>query len=224
MLIAGRPEVAQEAGREHLHVAGEDEQVDPRRAARAPAAPPPPWRRPRPARGGRGGRATSTWSAWSGWLETTATIVGAELAAAPAPEQVGEAVVLARDHDRDPLALARLLEAVVHLQRPRDLLLEAAVDGLALAVGHRVEDHPHEEPPLAAGVLVGVDDVEPGVGEEAADRGDQPRPVGAGEQQARCRAARRSANDGGLQAVFAATQEVRARSDSAAKWRLPLRA
>jgi len=33
-------------------------------------------------------------------------------------------------------------------------------------------------------VLVGVDDVEPGVGEEAADRGDQPRAVGAGEQQA----------------------------------------
>jgi hypothetical protein len=35
-------------------------------------------------------------------------------------------------------------------------------------------------------VLVGVDDVEAGVGEEAADRGDQPRPVRAGEQQARC--------------------------------------
>jgi hypothetical protein len=34
-------------------------------------------------------------------------------------------------------------------------------------------------------VLVGVDDVEAGLGEEAADRGDQPRPVGAGEQQAR---------------------------------------
>jgi len=36
-------------------------------------------------------------------------------------------------------------------------------------------------------VLVGVDDVESGVGEEAADRGDQTRLVGAGEQQARCR-------------------------------------
>jgi hypothetical protein len=36
-------------------------------------------------------------------------------------------------------------------------------------------------------VLVGVDDVEPGVGEEAADGGDQSRPVRAGEQQARCR-------------------------------------
>jgi hypothetical protein len=34
-------------------------------------------------------------------------------------------------------------------------------------------------------VLVGVDDVEAGFGEEAADGGDQARPVGAGEQQAR---------------------------------------
>jgi hypothetical protein len=36
-------------------------------------------------------------------------------------------------------------------------------------------------------VLVGVDDVAPGVGEEAADGGDQAGPVGAGEQQARGR-------------------------------------
>jgi hypothetical protein len=39
-------------------------------------------------------------------------------------------------------------------------------------------------------VLVGVDDVEAGVGEEAADGGDQAGPVGAGEQQARCRRVR----------------------------------
>jgi hypothetical protein len=36
-------------------------------------------------------------------------------------------------------------------------------------------------------VLVGVDDVEPGVGEEAADGGDQPGPIRAGEEQAGCR-------------------------------------
>lgn len=36
-------------------------------------------------------------------------------------------------------------------------------------------------------MLIGVDDVEPGVGEEATDRGDQPRPVGTGKEQARCR-------------------------------------
>jgi len=33
-------------------------------------------------------------------------------------------------------------------------------------------------------VLVRVDDVEPGVGEEAADGGDQPRPVWTGEEKA----------------------------------------
>jgi len=36
-------------------------------------------------------------------------------------------------------------------------------------------------------VLVGVDDVAPGIGKEAADRGDQTGLVGAGEQQARGR-------------------------------------
>ena len=113
--------------------------------------------------------------------------LGAELAAAPAPEQVGEAVVFARDHDRDPLALARLGEAVVHLEARRDLLARSAVELSRSPLGNRVEDHPHEEAPLVAGVLVGVDDVEAGLGEEAADRGDQPRPVGAGKQQARCR-------------------------------------
>jgi hypothetical protein len=34
-------------------------------------------------------------------------------------------------------------------------------------------------------VLVGVDDVAAGVGEEAADRGDQPGLIGTGEEQAR---------------------------------------
>jgi hypothetical protein len=36
-------------------------------------------------------------------------------------------------------------------------------------------------------VLVGVDDVAAGGGEEAADRRDQPGAIGAGKQQARCR-------------------------------------
>jgi hypothetical protein len=39
-------------------------------------------------------------------------------------------------------------------------------------------------------VLVGVDDVEAGVGEEAADRGDQAGSVGAGKEQSRCRLVR----------------------------------
>jgi hypothetical protein len=114
---------------------------------------------------------------------------------------------------------------VVHLKRASDLLLEAAVQGLALAVGHRVEDHPHEQPPLAARVLVGVDDVEPGVGEEAADRRDQAGPVRAGEEKARCGLL----GDPPMMAVcspFAPsrTQECPRKIGFRAKWRMPLRA
>jgi hypothetical protein len=36
-------------------------------------------------------------------------------------------------------------------------------------------------------VLIGIDDVEAGLGEEAADRGDQAGSVGAGEQESCCR-------------------------------------
>ena len=134
------------------------------------------------------GRPTApTCSAWSAWFEIDGDQIAAELAAAPAPEQVGEAVVFARDHDRDPLALARLGEAVLHLERRGDLLLEAPPQLLQLGLRDRIEDHPHEEPPLGGRVLVGVDDVQSGVGEEAADPRDQSRPVGAGEQQPRCR-------------------------------------
>ena len=48
----------------------------------------------------------STSAAWSGWLEATSGIVGVELAAAVAPQQVDEAVVLARDEHRHPLGPA----------------------------------------------------------------------------------------------------------------------
>jgi hypothetical protein len=98
--------------------------------------------------------------------------LGAELAAAPAPEQVREAVIFARDHDRQPLALVRLGEAVLHCVGLGQLAFEAGVEGRALRLRRRVEGHPHEEAPLVAGVLVGVDDVEPSLGKEAADRRD----------------------------------------------------
>ena len=84
------------------------------------------------------------------------------------------------------LVLARLGEAVVHLEGRGDLPLEAPPQVASRSPSAAsVEDHPHEEAALVAGVLVGVDDVEAGFGEEAADRGDQPGPVGAGEQQSR---------------------------------------
>jgi heavy metal translocating P-type ATPase len=65
-------------------------------------------------------------------------------------------------------------------------------------------------------VLVGVDDVEAGVGEEAADRGDQPRPVRAGEQQAR--GVGWLVGDGGMMPVEAMT---RTRPRSISRPRLP---
>ncbi len=93
-------------------------------------------------------------------------------------------MVLARDHHRDPLAPARLGEVVLHLKGSGDLLAEAPFERLTLSLWRGVEDHPDEETPLGGRVLVDVDDVEPGVGQEAADGRDQPWPVRAGKQQA----------------------------------------
>jgi hypothetical protein len=72
---------------------------------------------------------------------------------------------------------------VVHPQWPGDLFLEATVERRPLVIWSWVEGHAHEEAPLLTGVLVGVDDVAPGVGEKAADRGDQPGLVWAGKEQ-----------------------------------------
>jgi heavy metal translocating P-type ATPase len=55
-------------------------------------------------------------------------------------------------------------------------------------------------------VLVGVDDVETGVGEEAADRGDQARAVRTGEQEAGCGGV---AGDAGMMATVTMTRSAR---------------
>jgi hypothetical protein len=184
-------ELPQELGREDLHVAGEDEQVDSRQQFQRP--------RLRFVAGVGVHRHIVERQAEGfdlscvvGMVGDDGDDIGAKLAAAPAPEQVGETVVFARDHDRDPLGLAGLGEAEVHLEARRDLPLEASLQVFPLVLGNRVEDHPHEETALVAGVLVGIDDVEAGLGEEATHGGDQPGPVGAGEQQARCRVLRES--------------------------------
>ena len=111
--------------------------------------------------------------------------VGVELAAAVAPQQVDEAMLLLGDQDRHPLRPARVGEAVAHVQPLGDLLLEGAAERAEVALGE-VELHAHEE--LAAlgigRVLVGADDVRARVREEPRDRGDDPVPVGAGDEQA----------------------------------------
>ena len=69
-----------------------------------------------------------------GWFETTRDDVGVELAAAPAPEQVEQAVVVARDEQRDALALVRVREAPVHRERLGDALGEGALELVAALV------------------------------------------------------------------------------------------
>ena len=72
----------------------------------------------------------------------------------------------------------------------------------------RVEDHPHEEAPRGGRVLIDVDDVQPGVGEEPRDRGDQPRPIRAGEQQSRGFGLR---SDQGIMSYFGLSTRCRAK-------------
>ena len=57
--------------------------------------------------------------------------VRVELAAAPAPEQVEQAVVVAGDEDRDAPALAPPADLPVHLEALRDLGREARLEALA---------------------------------------------------------------------------------------------
>ena len=118
--------------------------------------------------------------------------VAVELAPAPAPEQVEQAVVGLGDHQRDPLALPGRGQAPLHPEAPRDL-----VEAL-LETGERVagdlELDPHEE--LSAlrigGVLVRGGDVRALLREQLRDRRDDPRPVGARDQQSCARGSGRS--------------------------------
>jgi hypothetical protein len=113
--------------------------------------------------------------------------VGVEGAATPAPEQVEHAVLVAGDQDRHPLALIRVRHAPPHVKGFGDVqpegLLELATGQVHL--GGR-ELHPHEEAAVlrVGGVLVRADDVGSMAKEKARDRGDDPRAVGAGDQQA----------------------------------------
>jgi hypothetical protein len=99
--------------------------------------------------------------------------VGLELVAAPAPapEQVEQAVVLARREHRRALCLVRVGEAPVHLERLRHLCGEGAFELVPpLEQPLEPEHHPHEErAALGVGrVLVGAEDVGVALGENPA--------------------------------------------------------
>jgi hypothetical protein len=112
--------------------------------------------------------------------------VGEELSAPPAPEQFGEAVVIARDQERHALAPGGERESPAHSERLRDLggerLLERPLVGVA---GVQPEFDPHdEEAAIGFGrVLIRLQDVGSTTAEELRHRGDDARTFDAGEQQ-----------------------------------------
>jgi hypothetical protein len=109
-----------------------------------------------------------------------------EVAAAPAPEQVEQAVVVARREQREPLAPGRVGEAPLHRERPPDPLGERALQLLAARLEPLEQElRPHEEAPaLRVGrVLVGAEDVGPALRQEAGGGGDDPVPVEARGQE-----------------------------------------
>jgi hypothetical protein len=110
-----------------------------------------------------------------------------QLAAPVAPQQLGQAVVVARDEDRHPLAMLGVLEPPAAGPEPgAHLLGELRLERVGrLLQPVELELQPHEE--LAAvgvgGVLVGLEDVAAAVAQERRDLGDDPRPVRAGDEQ-----------------------------------------
>src|SRR5207249_6556019 len=104
-----------------------------------------------------------------------------ELASAPAPEEVQEAVVIARDKQRRALTFARVREAPSHPEWPADPFGEGAFELLPpILQRFEPELHSHEEvPALGVGrMLVGAEDVGVALEEEAGDCRDNPVPVG----------------------------------------------
>jgi hypothetical protein len=111
--------------------------------------------------------------------------LGAQLAAPVAPQQVDQAVVLARDEHGHPLGPVGVGQPPAHGEALAHVAAERLRQRVQLAAPER-ELHAHEE--LAAlgigRVLVGADDVGAGRGEEAGDRRDDAVPIWAGDQQA----------------------------------------
>ena len=114
--------------------------------------------------------------------------VGLELVAAPAPEQVEQAMVVARGKHRGALRLVRVGEPPAHSQRLGHLIGKRVLEsGSPLLQAFQSELHPHEKgAALGVGrVLVGAEDVGVVLGEEARYRGHDPVPVGTRDEQPR---------------------------------------
>jgi hypothetical protein len=105
-----------------------------------------------------------------------------QLALPPAPDQVGEAMVLLRGQDHHPAALLRIAQPPVHgvfLGQPAQAFAQRG-----RLAGPGVEHHAHEE---AARLLVvelhGVEDVRPTLEQRGRHARHDARLIGAGEGQ-----------------------------------------
>ena len=112
---------------------------------------------------------------WSGWLAITSATSAAQLAAAPAPQQVEQAVLLARGQQRDRGGGRRRPAASPSrtARRPRSRTRRAA---RSTSLGRQVELQAQEEPAAlgVGGVLGRGDDVGAAVGEEAGTAATMP--------------------------------------------------
>ncbi len=110
-----------------------------------------------------------------------------QLAAPPAPEQVEQAVVLARDEDRHALGRLRVDDPPLHAHRRAHLGGERVGErGTAPGEAREVELHAQEEAPaLVVGrILVGLRDVGALLEQEPRHRRDDPGAVAAHRDQA----------------------------------------
>jgi hypothetical protein len=177
-------DAGQEVAAEDLHVAGEDDEVELPPASsssiRASAAGFSPLTTAR----AHSVRRSLDVGRVVGMVGDHERDLAVQLAAPPAPEEIEQAVVLARDEHRDALGAPRVVQAPLH----REGLGHRVREGLREVLAERVggEGHAHEErAALGIGrVLVGGDDVGVARGQEARDRRDDAVAVRAGDQQA----------------------------------------
>jgi hypothetical protein len=104
-----------------------------------------------------------------------------------APDGVVQAMVLTGDEDRDAPALPPPADPPIHLEARGDISGELRPQALAVGPVRQEELGAHEEPATARvrRVLVGRDDVRAPLEQKARHRRDDPRTVGAADQQTR---------------------------------------
>jgi hypothetical protein len=108
-----------------------------------------------------------------------------QLSAAPAPEQVQQAMVLTRGHQGHAAGVARVCDLPFHAEALRQLA-EGRLESRAIVLDRRqVEGRPHEERSAlrVGGVLVRGDDVGALLEQKARDGGNDSGPVRTRDEQ-----------------------------------------